>query len=383
MSYDIIFVGGGLSAGLAALSVLHRNPSAAIALVERGHSLGGNHTWCFHAADVPQGALPWLAPLITRRWPGYSVRFPGRTRRLDSPYACVTSEQLHEVVSHRILASPSSRLLLGAVAQDVSAHFVMLSDGSRLEGKVIVDARGPELPHPSTATGYQKFVGLELEVETDHDLREPVLIDACVRQHDGFRFMYLLPLARERVLFEDTFFSDTPYLDEARLESNILAYARAQGFKTRNVLRRERGVLPMPWQGKLPEVGTGVIEAGYRGGFFHPVTGYSFPLAVRFAEALSQVAGHPTDRRPLELLARSHSDQLRLLFVLTRLMFKCFAPEQRFRVLEHFYRLPEPVIERFYAAQLSPLDRGRLFWGGPPRGISLTRVLGFAQAATP
>ncbi len=383
MGYDVIFVGGGLSAGLGALSLLAKHPEAAVAIVERESTLGGNHTWCFHAADVGPQSADWLEPLIVQRWPGYSVRFPARMRRLASPYACVTSARLHAHVSEQVLASKTSALLLSASAHEVSAQRVLLADGRELNGKVVIDARGPELPDRARGTGYQKFLGLELEVEPDHDLREPVLMDACVRQHDGFRFMYLLPLSPTRILLEDTFFSDHAELDESAIEPAILAYARAQGFKVRNVLRRERGVLPMPWSAPLPVIGAGIIQAGYRGGFFHPVTGYSFPLAVRFAEALTLGSTGELARAPLERLAHAHSEQLRFLFVLTRLMFTCFESEQRFRVLEHFYRLPESVIERFYAAELRHVDRARLFWGAPPRGMSLRRALGLGQEATP
>ena len=73
------------------------------------------------------------------------------------------------------------------------------------------------------------------------------MFDACIPQHDGFRFMYVLPLSRERVLVEETFFSDQPQLDEAQGERAVLAYANAQGLHVREVQRRERGVLPMPW----------------------------------------------------------------------------------------------------------------------------------------
>ena len=35
-------------------------------------------------------------------------------------------------------------------------------------------------------------------------------------------------------------------------------------------------------------------------------------------------------------------------------------------MLEHFYRLPEPVIARFYAAKLTRLDKVRILTGKPP-----------------
>jgi lycopene beta-cyclase len=52
--------------------------------------------------------------------------------------------------------------------------------------------------------------------------------------------------------------------------------------------------------------------------------------------------------------------------LLNRMLFIAAAPESRVNVLEQFYRRPEPLIARFYAAQLSGLDRWRLLAGRPP-----------------
>ena len=379
MDFDLVFVGGGLASVLASLLLLERKPSVRLALVERGPALGGNHTWCFHAADVPRSAVQVLAPLIVQRWGGYQVHFPGRSRRLPSPYACISSERLHHVASARLSAAAGSALLLNATAASITSREVVLDDGRTLRGKLVVDARGPTLHRleegEHAPQGYQKFVGLELEVEP-HELAEPVMFDARVPQRDGFRFMYVLPLAADRVLVEETFFSDRPQLDLEQGERAVLAYARESGLSLRQVVRREQGVLPMPFQGRTFDAHARPLEAGYGAGLFHPVTGYSLPYAVRFAEALADSDLARLAHSPLVRFARAHAAQQPFLHFLTRLLFTCFAPEQRFSVLSHFYRLPEPVIERFYAAQLTGLDRARIFLGAPPRGFSVLRALG-------
>ena len=48
------------------------------------------------------------------------------------------------------------------------------------------------------------------------------------------------------------------------------------------------------------------------------------------------------------------------------MMFLAAEPADRYRVLERFYRLPEPLIERFYAGGLSLSDRVRILSGAPP-----------------
>jgi lycopene beta-cyclase len=372
--FDAVFVGGGLSTALSVLALLERNPHARLAVVERGAQLGGNHTWCFHAADVPAAAAPLVSSLEVARWSGYTVKFPRRTRRVASSYACVTSERLHEVVSARLAQAPNCALLLASHAVQLEANRVRLRDGRELRAPLVVDATGPT-EHEVADAGYQKFVGLEMCVEGGDYPSEPLLFDACIPQYDGFRFMYLLPISRRRLLVEETFFSDCPQLDEERSVAAILGYVAGLGMRVREVHRVERGVLPMPWRDPDIDPAARPLRAGYRAGLFHPVTGYSFPLAIRFALALAQSDLTQLAPSPVAELARSHAAQRPFLRLLTRMLFTCFAPDERFSVLEHFYRLPEPVIERFYAAELTALDRARIFWGAPPRGFSLTRAL--------
>jgi lycopene beta-cyclase len=382
-TYDVLFVGGGLTAVLASLTLLARRPGVRIAVVEQAPRLGGNHTWCFHAADMPPAAASIVAPLVVQRWPGYAVRFPDRSRRVASPYACISSERLHEVGSAALSRAPGCQLFLQQRVEQLAAQHVTLADGRTLHAALVVDARGPTLARdlegePGAQRGYQKFVGLELRVAR-HDLLEPVMFDARIAQQDGFRFMYVLPLAPDRVLIEETFFSDRSQLDDAHCRRAILDYAREQGLSVLEVVRTERGVLPMPWRERAFDPHARPLQAGYRAGLFHPVTGYSLPLAVRFALAL---ASSSTPEPALAAFARAHAAQRPFLRLLTRLLFTGFAPAQRFRVLEHFYRLPEPVIERFYAAELTALDRARVFLGAPPRGFSVGRVLGLLAGAS-
>lgn len=389
--FDVVFVGGGLASVLGSLALHAQQPELRIALVEREPALGGNHTWCFHAADVPRRAASLVEPLIVRRWPGYEVRFPHRERRLASAYACISSAQLDQVGRASFARARSSALLLGATVTQLSAHAVRLADGRELQAKLVIDARGPcvapEASQGRSQRGYQKFVGLELAAP-GHGLSEPIMFDARVAQHDGFRFMYTLPLSDDRLLIEETFFSDGPELDQPRSERAILAYAASAGLHLGARLRTERGVLPMPWQDPDFDVHARPLSAGYRAGLFHPVTGYSLPLAVRFALALAdsnltQLWLHPSAPSPLSDFARAHAAQRPFLRLLTRLLFTCFAPDQRYGVLEHFYRLPEPIIERFYAAELSSLDRARVFIGAPPRGFSVGRALRLSAGVAP
>lgn len=373
---DLALVGGGLQNGLIALAVRHARPEARIALIERGPAVGGNHTWCFHAADVTEEHARWVAPLVVARWPGYDVAFPAHTRRLATPYACVTSERLAACVA-RALAAPGSRLMLDTTAVDVRAEHVDVrtrdGDTARLAARLVIDARGPDAG-PRTACGWQKFLGQELVLARPHGLERPMLMDATVPQLDGFRFVYVLPLAPDRLLVEDTYFSDRDYLDVTELRARIQRYAAARAWPVARVAREEVGVLPLPLRYQLPAPGRPLV-AGYAGGWFHPVTGYSFPIAARLAGFIAARAPDEVVGPALDAHARAHAHQLGFALRLNRMLFRWYPPAQRYHVLERFYRLHEDTIGRFYALALTPRDRARIVLGRPPRGLSLRALL--------
>jgi lycopene beta-cyclase len=380
-AFDYVIVGGGLQGGLLSLALLARRPGATIAVVERDATLGGNHTWSFHEGDVPQGAHDWVFPLVAHRWPGYEVRFPALARAVHQSYASIPSPRLDAVVRERLAAAPGCALVTGATVESIGPREVRLADGRELAGRLVVDARGPQ-PAAVESAGYQKFVGLELALDGPRAPALPVVMDATVPQQDGFRFVYVLPLARDRVLVEDTYFSDSDALDRAALRGRCLAYAAGQDWGEPTVVREEHGVLPLPWRGLVPGEPRAPLVAGYAGGWFHPVTGYSFPLAVRLAALVASPAPEQALGPGLEALARRVRRQARFAHLLNWLMFRAYPPEARWHILERFYRdMPEATIRRFYALDLTWGDRARLLSGRPPRGLSLRRTWAHLQAA--
>ncbi len=367
MNVDYALVGGGLQNGLIALALLHHRPDARLALIERGPRPGGDHTWCFHAADVEAAAGPWFDPLPRHRWPGYTVHFPDRERALDEPYAMIASTDFADALEAAFAAAPHAELICGVAAERVEPRAVHLADGRRVDAAVVIDARGPDRHALPAGCGYQKFVGLELRLEAPHGLDRPVLMEARLPQTDGFRFMYLLPYGPTRLLVEDTYFADGPALDVARLEQGILDFvAHQKGWTVAEIERHERGVLPLPYEAPPRAADDGVLRAGYQGGFYHPVTGYSLPPAVRLATALAAVGPEAA----AATFARQRRDILRRQrfgLLLNRAMFAHCPPELRWQLMSRFYRRPAGVIRRFYAMRMTPWDRFVAVAGPVPR----------------
>ena len=93
--------------------------------------------------------------------------------------------------------------------------------------------------------------------------------------------------------------------------------------------------------------------------------------AVANALALARHARLPGDQLAalFEDRAQRHWQATRFYRSLGRMLFDAAEPEERYRVFERFYRLREPLIERFYAGNSSTADKLRILSGKPPVSV--------------
>ena len=365
---DIAILGGGLAGGLIALALAKLRPELRLLVIERGESCGGNHVWSCFASDVAADDAWLVEPLIAARWDGYQVHFGGHSRRLATPYRSLTSERLDDALR---AALPAGSLLTGVEVAGADASCVTLVDGTAIAAGAVIDARGAAgMEH--MAGGWQKFAGRMLRLARPHGLSLPVVMDARVAQHDGYRFVYCLPFGPREIFVEDTYYSDTSALELAVLRERISDYAAARGWEIAEVLREETGVLPVIAEGDFaafwPADAAQSARAGTRAALVHPLTSYSLPDAVRFARfvaAQDDLSGWALAAAS-RTYAEAHWRRAGLYRMLARMLFGAAEPGVRARVLERFYALPAPLIERFYAGRSTAADALRILAGKPP-----------------
>lgn len=380
---DLVIAGGGLSGGLLALALAQARPGLAVRVLDAADEGCNAHTWSFHAGDLDAEGEALVAPLIAARWPRQEVRFPHFRRTLPQGYASVAERQFRAVLRQRL----GDRLITGRSVAALSRESVHLEGGEAIAAGAVIDARGLE-PTPHLALGYQKFVGHELVFEAPHGLDAPVIMDAQVPQRGGFRFLYLLPFAPDRLLAEATLYADAPELEEADLAASVSDYAAQHFRSTSSIVRREKGVLPITLSGHIDafwKAAEGVPRAGLRAGLFHPVTGYSLPEAVRLAlmvARLPSLAPEPLFRA-IEAHAKARWHAQGFYRALNRMLFRAAAPERRVEVMEHFYRLPDALVGRFYAGRSTLLDKAVILSGKPPVpvGAALKALLSHEKGA--
>lgn len=366
---DIAIAGGGLAGCLIALALHRVRPDLDVLLIEGGENLGGNHRWSWFASDLDAEGTALLSPVRKVEWDsGNRVRFPGFERHLPTGYRSMASADLAAAL-HREL--PASAIRLNAPLAALEAGCVTLRSGEAIAARTVIDCRGIA-DASALSGGWQVFMGRHMRTARPHGLAAPLIMDACVEQPGAYRFVYVLPLGSHELFIEDTYYADSPTLDRAALSRRIDAYCHEHGWEG-DILGHETGVLPVVTGGDFSAFqaahrSEGVAVAGVRGGFFHPLTSYSLPFAVETALAAARDADLPGSQLAamMEDRARRHWAQTRFFRRLGRMLFGAGEPARRYRVFERFYRLPAPLIERFYAGRSTSLDRLRLLCGKPP-----------------
>ena len=370
---DMAIVGGGLAGGLAALAVSKGHPQMRIALVEAGDAFGGNHRWSWFTSDLDDDGAALLAPFARTEWDaGYDVFFPGHERRLGSTYRSLASRDFDATLRR---ALPQDAIRTNSRAVEIRPDGITLENGASLAARIVVDCRDFE-PSAHLRGGWQVFMGRHLRTDTPHGLACPIVMDARVRQHDAYRFVYTLPLSANELFVEDTYYADAPVLDRDVLSERIDRYCQAMGWRG-NTLGGETGILPVITGGDFTayrrSLGqAGIVRAGARGGFTHPLTSYTLPFAVVNALALARVAERPGPQIAALFQKRAHDHWRATRFYrrLGRMLFDGAKPGERYRVFERFYRLREPLVERFYAGRPTLADKLRILSGKPPVAVT-------------
>ncbi|MGB3808387.1 MAG: lycopene beta-cyclase CrtY [Erythrobacter sp.] len=379
---DLVIVGGGLAGGLIALAVQRRAPDCRFVVIEAGETFGGNHRWSWFATDLDDEGTELLDEFTLNRWnEGYEIAFPRYERQLQTGYRSLSSDVFHERLVDIL---PPEAMRLATRVEDLDAGGVTLGDGTRIDARAVIDCRTFR-PSKKLAGGWQVFLGQHIKCEEPHGLTRPVIMDARVDQlaphgnGSAYRFVYVLPLSEDEVFVEDTYYADQPRMDKSILRARTQDYARRNGWRG-EVIGEETGILPVVTGGdfdaaldaqRIP----GVAMAGTRGGFTHPLTSYTLPFAARNAMVIADRVAAETGANGEELAALcearsdSHWHATGFYRMLGRMLFEAAQPGKRVDVFQHFYNLDGALVERFYAAKSSWIDRLRILTGRPPVAV--------------
>ncbi len=357
----LLIAGGGVAGSLAAIAIARTRPEIPLLLVEEADRFGGaERLFCFLEEDVDDEAWALLEPLVSTRWPGYYTAFPGQSRKFKAGVAAIRSTDIDRAVRE---ALRPDQYRLGTKAVAVRDNELVLLGGEKIKADGAIDARG-EANLSMLELGWRKSLAREYLFTEPHQVDRPVLIDATVDQHDGFRFMLCIPFSERTMRIEDCYLSETPDLDLAASGARLDAYLAKRKWVAAAVEREQVLAMPLALGGDFGSFwrvgGARVAKLGMRGGFFHPVTGSPIADAAKTANLLARqrdfagAALHDLFER--EAAANWRNREFYRAF--NGALFK--NGQDRRRMVEELYQQEPSVISRFHAEDLGMLDRMRL-----------------------
>ena len=367
---DIAIVGGGLAGGLTAYALSVKRPELSVRLIDPSATFGGNHVWSFFTSDIDPADWWIVEPFIDHKWDRYETRFPAHRRVFDTPFNSIRSQNY----DGRLRAALPVTVPVQGEAVEVLQTSVYLADQRKIAAKGVFDGRGvADLDHLDF--GWQKFVGHEFRTATPHGLTHPIVMDATVDQIDGYRFVYALPFAEDRIFIEDTYYSDGPEIDREAMAARIRDYAAAQGWDLAELIHQEMGALPVTMGGDFDAYwrsGGEAAKIGVRAALFHGTTGFSLPDAVRTASMIAKLddLSGPAIAAAMHKFAGQRWRDGGFYRLLDRMLFRAATPGTRYQVLQRFYGLRPSLIQRFYAGNTTFLDKARILSGKPPVPIA-------------
>lgn len=335
---------------------------APIVLIDKRTAFERDRTWCFwDAGDIPGREL------ATARWTSWAVAAPRGSAvqsSLRHPYLHLPADRFYAAVLEELAASPLVELRLGervlGVADRGEEVEVRTSAGS-LRGAVAFDGLGAASPlAPRQADGAvelrQQFLGREVHAgRAVFDPGRAMLMDFRVEQTaGGLRFMYVLPYSPTRALVEDTTVGRLTVPAAGRRAAIDEYLHRVHGLREFEVVREERGSIPMTTKSFPLSYGPRMHAIGLAAGAARPSSGYAFVRIQRHVRALAGAlaAGRPAPQR----MASRRYDALDAVFLHALARDPGGFPECFVRLA----RTDARAFARFMADASTPADEARI-----------------------
>lgn len=363
--YDVIFAGLGFANAILAYRLRQVRPDLKMIILEKKEKTGGDYTWSFFSSDIDVHQMEWVRPLIKHQWDMHELIFPEYERLINGVYNSIPSESLFDS-----LEKSGIEILTGKKISKLSPEDVITDNGERFSADCVFDGRGPR-ENMKFSAGYQKFVGIDVDLAEPHGMDHPIIMDVRLDQEDGFRFMYVLPWSDTSLMLEDTHYSNTPDYDVQYYKKKMVEYAGSKGWKVKEITRIEHGALLIPMESDPDaedDIQKGIPVIGIRGEIYNPITSYATPGCIKLADLISNhpviesaaIAKFIKEKKPCIIKNRKIS------YMLNKMIFKVAAPETRYKIFEHFYTKNDNLVKRFYSSSSILRDYLNLCIGVPP-----------------
>lgn len=346
--FDYIITGAGCS-GLSLAWHMLQQPKLSgkrILIIDPDPGIRDDRTWCFWSLDH----LP--APIkISKSWNRLEVHagtYSAVKPMEGMEYHCVKGGDYFGPMLEVLRAHPQVVFFKG----DVNGVYGMDGGVTVEAGEESFHAEYAFLSHLKPDMGrsqiplLQHFLGWEIKTEKPvFDPGKAVFMDFRSSTDGGAGFMYVLPYGPDTALFEQTYFSESIH-PEGTYREKLSDYISDLDCSY-NIIREEKGVIPMADRIFNPGPHPRVVLIGTASGIPKASTGYAFSRihrqAFSIAESLAE-KGRPVIKNPSKMRFRAYD---LLLLDILKDQKKYIHP-----VFEHIFRLNDmPLVLRFLDEQ--------------------------------
>ena len=284
---DIAILGGGCAGLSLGRELVRTNSELRATILEPRSHYQNDRTWCFW--ERPSHPL---SALVSASWPAWRFSHGGDVLTHDGndllSYQCIRSDDFYADACAVIDASDTVELRTG-----VRVHgYQSASNGVRIQtthgpvhARYVVDTRPPSASQLQGVRMFQLFEGVEVRTEkATFDCHTAGLMEDMSTESGAFEFSYVLPLGPTRALIEATRFAPVSRRHDVMHEA-LGRRLRDRVASSFDIIRRERGVIPMGRVVRSETNDPRVILAGTRGGAVRASTGYALLRIDRWARA--------------------------------------------------------------------------------------------------
>ncbi|MFI4846806.1 MAG: lycopene beta-cyclase CrtY [Candidatus Makana argininalis] len=355
--FNIILIGLGLSNGLIAIRLKQYFPDIDILIIEKNININSNKTWSFHFNKNFLIKNNWLFPLIDYFWPKYIVNFNNYRRIINKEYLTITSYKFYKLIKKYF----KKNILFKYVVSILSDHSLKLNNHNILNSDIIIDGRGYKKSN-KIKSYFQYFFGQEFKIlNYNNNIKNPIIINNIINYKYGYRFLYILPISKYNIFIEDTIYLNNFNLNINISNDNILRYLKKNKFVIKNILREEKGIIPIYIYNnfnffikkiKIP-------CSGLRAGLLNNTTGYSFQYSVFLSDKISKINKFTSSYLNKLIIHISYKIWNRNIFlrILNSIFFIKNLNFKKQYLIKNFYKLSDNLINKFYLCKLNLLEK--------------------------
>lgn len=311
---DLLILGGGCAGLSLGLRLAEQPHSGRTMILEARHHYANDRTWCFWRLQPHR-----FQHLVSCSWSSMAITSAARRVTFDctsTPYEMIPANCFYADAQAVFGRSSQVRLSTGATVlappRLVAGLWRVETTGGPVVARRIVDTRPVRHDYAGELPLWQSFIGEEIECETGRfDPAKAELMQFDDTRREDVLFSYVLPSSPTRALVETTVFGPKQLgaADLAGIQAD--AVQRFCGGARSQVVRTERGILPMTVT-KRPAATPGYVRVGLMSGAARPSTGYAFQRIQRWADlcAHSIATGGPAIGHATEPILRREMDRL-------------------------------------------------------------------------